>query len=143
MPTDLIDNESNAILLPESFMKTIGSRMSMNFIEIKVGISIREAMRELVAQAAENDNISTLYVTDEQHTLLRCDRLKRPDYRAREGSSLDDIIMESYPYVYARDDRRLYRAHAEGLFLRIPSWCRMRTTRSSVSSPPGYCSGCR
>ena len=104
MLIDLIDNESKRdIAMLESFDEDeIGSRMSMNFIEIKAGISIREAMRELVAQAAENDNISTLYVTDEQHTF--CGAIDLKDLIiAREGSSLDDIIMESYPYVYARE----------------------------------------
>lgn len=68
MLIDLIDNESKRdIAMLESFDEDeIGSRMSMNFIEIKAGISIREAMRELIDQAAENDNISTLYVTDDQ-----------------------------------------------------------------------------
>ena len=71
MLIDLIDNESKRdIAMLESFDEDeIGSRMSMNFIEIKAGISIREAMRELVAQAAENDNISTLYVTEAAYLL--------------------------------------------------------------------------
>ncbi len=59
MLIDLIDNESKRdIAMLESFDEDeIGSRMSMNFIEIKAGISIREAMRNWFAQAAENDNI--------------------------------------------------------------------------------------
>ena len=45
MLIDLIDNESKRdIAMLESFDEDeIGSRMSMNFIEIKAGISIREA----------------------------------------------------------------------------------------------------
>ena len=104
MLIDLIDNESKRdIAMLESFDEDeIGSRMSMNFIEIKSGISIREAMRELINQAAENDNISTLYVTDDDHTF--CGAIDLKDLIiAREGSKLDDIIMESYPYVYARE----------------------------------------
>ena len=104
MLIDLIDNESKRdIAMLESFDEDeIGSRMSMNFIEIKAGISIREAMRELINQAAENDNISTLYVTDDDHTF--CGAIDLKDLIiAREGSKLDDIIMESYPYVYARE----------------------------------------
>lgn len=104
MLIDLIDNESKRdIAMLESFDEDeIGSRMSMNFIEIKAGISIREAMRELIDQAAENDNISTLYVTDDNHTF--CGAIDLKDLIiAREGSKLDDIIMESYPYVYARE----------------------------------------
>lgn len=104
MLIDLIDNESKRdIAMLESFDEDeIGSRMSMNFIEIKAGISIREAMRELIDQAAENDNISTLYVTDDNHTF--CGAIDLKDLIiAREGSKLDDIITESYPYVYARE----------------------------------------
>ena len=78
MLIDLIDNESKRdIAMLESFDEDeIGSRMSMNFIEIKAGISIREAMRELINQAAENDNISTLYVTDDDHTFCGAIDLK-------------------------------------------------------------------
>ena len=43
----------------------IGSKMTTNLIVIKKGISVREAMRALVAQAGQNDNIYTIYVTDE------------------------------------------------------------------------------
>ena len=40
----------------------IGSRMTTNYISIKNDMTIRQAMSELVKQAGENDNISTLYV---------------------------------------------------------------------------------
>ena len=103
MLIDLIDNESKRdIAMLESFDEDeIGSRMSMNFIEIKAGISIREAMRELIDQAAENDNISTLYVTDENHTF--CGAIDLKDLIiAREGTDLKEVMTCSYPYVYAR-----------------------------------------
>ena len=105
MLIDLIDNESKRdIAMLESFDEDeIGSRMSMNFIEIKAGISIREAMRELVAQAAENDNISTLYVTDEQHTF--CGAIDLKDLIiARQDHPLEELVVTSYPYVYAEEE---------------------------------------
>lgn len=43
----------------------MGSRMTTNYIAIRRGIDIRQAMRELVSQAGENDNIGTVYVLDE------------------------------------------------------------------------------
>lgn len=43
----------------------MGSRMTTNFIVIHNNLTIRQAMRELVQQAGENDNISTVYVLDE------------------------------------------------------------------------------
>ena len=37
----------------------IGSKMTTNFVLIHSTLTIKQAMRELVNQAAENDNIST------------------------------------------------------------------------------------
>ena len=42
----------------------IGSLITTNFVCISKDLSIRQAMRELVRQAGENDNISTIYVVD-------------------------------------------------------------------------------
>ena len=44
----------------------IGSRMTTNFIMIHNNLTIRQAMRELIEQAGENDNISTIYVIDDE-----------------------------------------------------------------------------
>ena len=91
------------IALLESFdSDEIGSKMTTNFIEIQAGLSIREAMASLIRQAAENDNISTLYVVDADHTFCGAVDLKDLII-AREGASLEDIIAASYPYVYARE----------------------------------------
>ena len=43
----------------------IGSCMTTNYICIRRDMTIGQAMSELVKQAGENDNISTLYVVDE------------------------------------------------------------------------------
>lgn len=80
----------------------IGSRMTTNYIAIQDGLSVRQAMRELVAQAAENDNISTLYVVDGDHMLLGAIDLKDLII-ARETTPLSAITMTSYPYVYASE----------------------------------------
>ena len=76
--------------------------MTTNFISIRADISIRQAMKELIAQAAENDNISTIYVVDETQTLVGAIDLKDLII-ARENMSLEDIIVTSYPYVYANE----------------------------------------
>jgi len=78
----------------------IGSRMSTNYISIRSGITVRKAMGELVAQAAENDNISTLYVVDDDDMLVGAIDLKDLII-ARENTPLETITMTSYPYVYA------------------------------------------
>ena len=102
--TDLLTPELRSeIRLLSSFDEDeIGSKMTTNYIAIPEGLGVRQAMHELIEQAAENDNVSTIYVIDEDETLLGAIDLKDL-IRAREGSSLDDIIMTSYPYVYATD----------------------------------------
>lgn len=101
---DLIDDESRRdIVLISSFEEDeIGSMMTTNFIEIPSGLNIRQARRELVSQAADNDNISTIYVVDEDHTFYGAIDLKDLII-AREAVSLDSLITTSYPYVYAQE----------------------------------------
>ncbi len=101
---NLVDNEAkDEIELLSSFTdEEIGSRMSRNYISVEESFSIKEAMKALVDSAAENDNISTIYVTDKDEHLLGAIRL--PDLIiAREGDSLSDITMTSYPFVYANE----------------------------------------
>lgn len=80
----------------------IGSIMTTNHIEIVSGISVREAMRELIRQAAENDNVSTIYVVDEARTFYGAIDLKDLII-ARESVDLESLITTSYPYVYAHE----------------------------------------
>lgn len=80
----------------------IGSKMSTNFISGCSGIGVRQAMRELVEQAAEHDNISTIYVVDQDQVLVGAIDLKDLII-AREGTELDAIVVTSYPYVYVNE----------------------------------------
>lgn len=80
----------------------IGSRMTTNYICVHSGISVREAMHELIEQAADNDNISTIYVVDEENMFVGAIDLKDLII-AREGTRLESITMTSYPYVYANE----------------------------------------
>lgn len=101
---DLMPEEARTeISLLASFDKDeIGSKMTTNYIAIRSGISVRQAMSELVKQAAENDNVSTLYVVDEDEMLVGAIELTDLIV-ARSGDALDSIIMTSYPYVYANE----------------------------------------
>lgn len=103
--TDLMDIESKKdIELITSFDDDqIGSRMSTDFIEIKNNISIKNAMRELVRQAKDNDNIQTLYVVDDKDLTFDGAIDLKDLIRAREDSKLEDLIISSYPYVYAEE----------------------------------------
>lgn len=78
----------------------IGSRMTTNYVAIGRDLTIKQAMRSLVRQAADNDNISTLYTLREDGTFYGAIDLKDLIV-AREGTELEDLIATSYPYVYA------------------------------------------
>ena len=76
----------------------IGSKMTTNFIKIKNNLTIRQAMRELVQQAGENDNISTIYVADANDKFYGAIDLKDLII-ARDGTDLESLISTSYPYI--------------------------------------------
>ena len=76
----------------------IGSCMTTNYICIRKDMTIRQAMSELVKQAGENDNISTLYVVDENEKFYGAIDLKDLII-ARAEDSLEKLIARSYPYV--------------------------------------------
>ena len=80
----------------------IGSIMTTNYIVISNKCSIREAMRSLVNQAAENDNVSVIFTINDDSTYYGMLDL-RDLIIAREAMSLDDIIKTSYPVLNAKD----------------------------------------
>ena len=80
----------------------IGSKMTTNFICINNKLTIKEAMKELVAQAEENDNVNTIYVVDDNNIYYGAIDLKDLIV-ARDYQKLEDIISTSYPYVYAHE----------------------------------------
>ena len=80
----------------------VGSKMTTNFICINNKLTIKEAMKELVAQAEENDNVNTIYVVDDNNIYYGAIDLKDLIV-ARDYQKLEDIISTSYPYVYAHE----------------------------------------
>ena len=99
---DLMDDDVKRDL---SFLSSfdedeIGSRMTTDFVSIRADMTVRQAMKELIRQAADTDNISTLYAVDASGVLVGAIDLKELII-ARETTALDDILMTSYPYVYA------------------------------------------
>lgn len=103
--TELMDSDAKReIALIASFdEEQIGSRMSTNFVAIPVNLSVKCAMRELIQQAASNDNISTLYTVDQSNVF--CGALSLNDLIiAREDTDLEELIVTSYPFVYAKEE---------------------------------------
>ncbi|MEE1280269.1 MAG: magnesium transporter [Oscillospiraceae bacterium] len=78
----------------------IGSRASENFISVYSDADVRAAMKQLIAQAADKDNIATIFVVNKQGRLIGAIAL--PDLIiARENTRLESIISPSHPFVYA------------------------------------------
>lgn len=95
----LDDEKIMDILLINSYDEDeIGSLITTNYIRIKQNLSIRQAMHELVQQAGENDNITTLYVVDDRGRF--CGAIDLKDLIvARENVALDSLISYAYPYL--------------------------------------------
>ena len=80
----------------------IGSSMTTNYIAIREDMTIKQAMSELVRQAEDHDNIATLFVVDEQGEY--CGAVDLKDLiTARKETPLEEIIVASFPYVYANE----------------------------------------
>lgn len=80
----------------------IGSRMTTNYIEIRENLTVKQAMTELVSQAAKNDNISTIFMVTADHTFYGAMDLKDL-ITARQDTRLEDLIVTSYPYEYGHE----------------------------------------
>ncbi|MBQ9200570.1 MAG: magnesium transporter [Lachnospiraceae bacterium] len=80
----------------------IGSRMTTNCIIIRENLTVKQAMSELVRQAEDNDNITTIFVVDENDEFYGAIDLKDLII-ARNTVPLEDLIATSFPYVYATE----------------------------------------
>lgn len=80
----------------------IGSRMTTNCIIINEDMSVKQAMNALVGQARKNDNISTLFVVDENNVFSGAIDLKDL-ITADSAVTLESITATSFPYVYANE----------------------------------------
>ena len=81
----------------------IGSKMTTNYIAVRRGLTIKQAMKSLIDQAADNDNLSTIYViesTEEGNETFYGAINLQDLIIARQGTDLDSLITTSYPYVY-------------------------------------------
>ncbi len=98
----LIEPEAKAdIILIDSYSDTqIGSLMTTNFISVNKTSTVKQAMRSVIKQAADNDNISTVYVVNDDGSFYGAIDL-RDLVIARDTTPLTDVISTNYPYFYA------------------------------------------
>ena len=80
----------------------IGSRMTNNYISILNTNTVKEAMKRVVQEAADNDNVSNIYVVDENNKLIGVIEL-RDLIIARSNTDLQTIIKLNYPYFRATE----------------------------------------
>ena len=101
---DLMDEEAvEDIQLIESYDDDmIGSIMTNNYISIPYNSDVKKAMKLLVKEAAENDNVYSIYVVKENNEFYGTIEL-RDLICARSDTDLNSIIKTSYPSLYSTD----------------------------------------
>ena len=74
----------------------LGSIITNDFVSIKNNFTVKEAMKSVIAQAENCNNITTIYVTDDNG--IYCGAIQLKDlFIARADTLLEDIIATSYP----------------------------------------------
>lgn len=98
---DLMEDEAREdVDLIQSYDEDeIGSKMTTNFVSIPLNYTIKEAMKSVVSQAADNDNISTIYVLDDDGAFYGAIDLTDLIV-ARSEVPLETLVTTSYPYVF-------------------------------------------
>jgi magnesium transporter len=81
----------------------IGSKMTTNFIDVPRNVTVKEAMKSVVSQAPENDNIGTIYVHDENGMYYGAINLKDL-ITSRSDTPIEEIIATNYPFLYATEN---------------------------------------
>ena len=81
----------------------IGSRMTTDFITVRKDLTVPEAMKALISEAADNDNITTIYAVNQDGTFYGAVSLKDLII-ARKEDNFESLITTSYPFVYAKEE---------------------------------------
>lgn len=96
------ETRENIFLLASFDEDEIGSRMSDNFITVTEDMGVRGAMSKLVREAAEHDNVSTIFVVDAEDRFIGAIDLKDLIV-ARGETPLSEIIRTNFPVVEAEE----------------------------------------
>lgn len=79
----------------------IGSMMTTNYVTVEKTFTIKQAMRSMIEQAGENDNINTIYVVDNEKYYGAIDL--RDLIVARQDVLLENLISTGYPCISAKE----------------------------------------
>ena len=101
---ELLDDETarDVELIAAYDEELIGSMMTNDFVCICQSESVPKTMRKVISDAGEKDNISTIFVTNNDGFYKGAIPL-RDLVIARKQTPLEDIIITSFPFVYASD----------------------------------------
>ena len=80
----------------------VGSLMSTDYITVKTSFSIKEAMRTVIKEANDVENINVIYVVDDNEKYIGVISL-RDLIRARSNDDIEDIIKTGYPVLHDFD----------------------------------------
>ena len=80
----------------------IGRKMTNNYITITTNDTVKSAMKTVIKEASENDNVSYIYVLDQNDNYYGVIEL-RDLIIARAGDDMDKIIKRNYPYFKDTD----------------------------------------
>ena len=102
---ELIEDEEKVediITLSKYDDNVIGSEMTNNFIVINNKDTVKTAMKKVIGGAKDNDNVSTIFVLDENEKFFGVLDL-RDLIIARDGDDLLKIIKTNYPFFLDHD----------------------------------------
>ena len=80
----------------------VGSLMSTDYITVKTSYSIKEAMKIVIKEANDVENINVVYVVDDMEKYIGIISL-RDLIRARSNDDINDIIKTGYPVLHDFD----------------------------------------
>lgn len=80
----------------------IGSKITTNFITISTTMDVKQAMKSVVSQASENDNVTSIYCLDKDNK-YDGELDLRDLIIARESEPLSKYIKTNYPYFMATE----------------------------------------
>lgn len=94
---------NSAVCTVDTRREAVRDFMTKDYVVISAGISVREAMRSLIDQAGERDNVSVIYVVDDAGRLLGSIDLPQL-IRARESDTLASLMDTDITSVQADED---------------------------------------
>lgn len=96
------DTKQDISLLQSYSDEAVGSKMTTNFVTVSIDSTIKEAMKSVITQAADNDNISIIYALKNDGTFYGAIYLTDLII-ARKYDNLESLVVTSYPFVFAHE----------------------------------------